>query len=239
VYGGNVLLAGTFTGNVRVVASDHVTLAEGTVIHGSFDYNAPQEADIPASAAVDGGTHYVGSASFLPTAEEARTFAIAGLGIFFLVRLVAAILAAGLVAGLFPEYAHRITEEAFGHSIKRFIIITLLGFAVIIATPVLLLLLVISFVGIGIAALLGALYILLLMLAYLYAGVLVGSAFMRTLMKREDVTWKGTVLGMTILGLIGLAPVFGTLVVFVLSSAALGAMVIVFYTFAFGRGEHV
>lgn len=234
VYGSNVLLAGEFGGNVRVVASDHVTLAEGTVIHGSFDYNAPQEAGIPASAVIDGGANYVGSSSFLPTPQEASTFALAGIGIFFVVRLVAAMLAAGLVAGLFPEFGGRIAEEALTRGPRHFVLLALLGVAVILATPVLLLLLVASFVGIGIAALVGALYILLLLLAYLYAAVLTGSAFMRTVMKRNDVTWKGAVLGMVILGLVGLAPFLGLAVAFILSSAALGAILSIFYRFTFG-----
>lgn len=235
VYGANVLLSGEFAGNVRVVASDHVTLAEGTVIHGSFDYNAPQEAGIPASAVIDGGANYVGSSSFLPTAEEAKTFALAGIGIFFIVRLVAAILAAGLVAGLFPEFGRLVAEEALTRGVKRFALLALLGFGVIAATPMLLLLLVASFVGIGIAALIGALYLLLLLLAYLYAAVLTGSLLMRVLLKRKDVTWKGAVLGMFALGLIGVLPALGLFIAFVLSSAALGAILVVFYRFVFGQ----
>ena len=232
-YGANILLSGEFDGNVRVVASDHVTLAEGTIIHGTFDYNAPQEVSIPASAVIDGGANYIGSSSFLPTAQEAETFALAGIGIFFIVRLVAAILAAGLVAGLFPVFGQRVAEEALMRGPKRFLLLALLGFAVIAATPVLLLLLVASFVGIGIAALIGALYLLLLLLAYLYAAVLTGSALMRALLKRTDVTWKGAVLGMLALGLIGVIPALGLFIAFALSSAALGAILVIFYRFAF------
>ena len=233
IYGGSVVLGGEFNGNVRVFASDHLSLAEGTIIHGTLDYNAPQEAGIPPSALIDGGTNYVGSSSFLPTAEEARTFAIAGLGIFFAVRLAAAMLAAGLIAGLFPVFARRVVEETLTRSIRHFVLRALLGLCVFVVTPFLLLLLVVSFVGIGIAALLGALYVLLLLLAYLYAAVLVGSAVMRTVMKRQDVTWKGAVLGMGILGIIGLAPFLGFVIAFILSSAALGSMLVIFYRFAF------
>lgn len=239
VYGGSVSLAGTFTGNVRVVASDHVSLAEGTVIMGTFEYNAPQEAGIPPTAVIEGGANYVGSASFLPTAEEAQTVAIAGLGLFFAVRLVAAILAAGLVAGLFPAFTRALSAQVFDRSFKRSVLLTLLGFSVIVATPVLILLLVVSFVGMGIAALIGALYILLLLLAYLYASVLIGAVFMRTVMKRPEVTWKGAVLGMFLLGLIGIIPIIGSLLAFVLSSLALGAMLVIFYRFAFGKDQEL
>lgn len=237
LYGGTVLLAGTFNGDVRVFASDHVTLAEGTVIHGAFNYNAPQEAGIPASAVIDEGTTYVGSSSFLPTEEEARTFAIAGIGIFFLVRMVAAMLAAGLVAGLFPVFALRICETALVHSPKQSFILTLLGGAVIIGTPLVLVLLVISFVGMGIAALVGSLYLLSLLLSYLYAGVLLGYAFMRVVLKRKEITWKGALVGMVLLTCIGLIPYVGMLIVFTLSCMALGALFQVCYRFLFSHSR--
>lgn len=233
-YGNSVALSGVFEGDVRVTASDQVTIAEGTVIRGSLEYNAPQEAFLPESAVVEGGVRYVGSASFLPTKEEAETFALAGIGIFFLVRLVAAMLAAGLAVGLFPEFARRVTEAATSRSPKRFAMLTLLGFATVVATPVLIILLLASFVGVGIAALISAFYVLLLMLAYLYAAVLVGSLFARFVLKRPGVSWRSAAFGMLVLYLIGLIPA-GFVVSLIFAAAALGAIVATFYKFAFGR----
>ncbi|MGB4076167.1 MAG: hypothetical protein WBK28_00485 [Minisyncoccia bacterium] len=237
IYGENVTLGGEFSENVRVIASGQVSLQEGTLIHGVFEYNAPQEASIPEGARVDGGVRYIGSASFLPTAEEAKTFALAGIGIFFLVRLVAAMLAAGLLTGLFPEFARRIVHESIGRSPRRFLLLALLGFATVVATPVLILLLLASFVGIGIAALIGALYVLMLMLTFLYAGVIAGSVFARVLLKRPGVSWRSAAFGILILYLLGLMPLVGLLAYFVLASAALGAMLVTFHRFALGRGE--
>ena len=235
VYGGTIVLSGVFEGDVRVTASDSVRLTEGTSIRGVLEYNAPQEAAIPESAQIDGGVRYVGSASFVPTAEEAKTFALAGLGIFFLVRLVAAMLAAGLAVGLFPEFARRVTHEATGRSLKRFFMLVLLGFAAVVATPVLILLLLASFVGIGIAALLGATYVLMLMLGYLYAGVLVGSLFARYALKRPGVSWRSAAFGILVLYVIGLLPVIGILISSIVAAAALGAIIATFYKFSFGR----
>lgn len=237
VYGANVTLAGEFAGDVRVVASDHVTLGEGTVIHGAFEYNAPQEAGIPASATVAGGVSYIGSSSFLPTAAEAKTFALAGVGIFFLVRLVAALLAVGLLTGLFPEFARRVAEEALVRSGKRVITLMLIGIGVIVLTPVLIVFLLASFVGIGLAALVGASYILLLLLSYAYAAVIAGATLMRLIFKRRDVPWKGAVLGMALLYVLGLVPGLGLVITFILSAIALGSLVSLFYKFAFNRSS--
>ncbi len=237
VYGAGVLLSGTFTGDVRIYASDHVTLAEGTVIHGSLKYNAPQQAEIPTSAVVDGGVAYTGSSSFLPTTQEAQTFAAAGAGVFFVVNIIAALLAAGLLAGVLPLFARRIADRVLTFSLRRFILVALLGFATLVATPVLILLLIVSFVGIGVAIVLAAGFALLCVLSYLYAAVLAGSALARTFQKRQTVLWRDAVIGMLALQLIGIIPGLGTLVVMVLSAAAAGAIVSIGFSFAFSSDD--
>jgi hypothetical protein len=237
VYGGTIFLSGEFAGDVQVVASDHVTLGDGTVIRGALEYNAPQEAGIPASAVIEGGVRYTGSSAFLPTAEEAQTFALAGLGVFFLVRLLASALAAGLLAGLFPLFVRLVAGEAVMHSPARFALLALLGLALLVGVPILLVFLVASFVGIGIAALLGAAYLLALLVSYLLAAIMAGALVMRLLFKRWSVSWKAALLGMLVLYLLGLVPVFGALVSFIFSLCALGALCVVCFRFA-SRSAH-
>lgn len=237
IYGGSVYLSGEFTGDVYIVASDTVTLGEGTRIQGVLEYNAPQEAGIPASAEIGGGVRYTGSSSFLPTAEEARTLAIAGVGVFFLVRLAAAALAAGLLIGLFPALARSVVREAVGGSTRRFALLALLGAAILAATPLLMLLLTASFVGIGIAALIGSAFLLLILVSYLYAAALAGALLSGLIMKRRSVSWKSAMLGMGALYLAGLIPVLGFLAAFVLLAAAFGALVAVAYRAAFAAPQ--
>ncbi|MDP3402439.1 MAG: polymer-forming cytoskeletal protein [bacterium] len=235
VYGAQVYLSGTFEGNVEVTASDRLTLLEGTIINGSLRYNAPQEAAIPASASIRDGVTYTGASSYLPTVEQAQTFAIAGASVFFLVRILAVLIAAALLAGLFPVFAQAVADRALSRSPGRFALLVLLGFAVVFATPVFIFILLVSFVGIGVAFLLLALYSLLLMLGYLYAGVLAGAALGRGLMKREVVTWKLAILGMLVLYLVGTVPVVGSILTFILFLAATGTIVMLAHRFAFGR----
>lgn len=235
IYGANVYLSGTFDGEVNVVASDSVTLGEGTVIRGALKYNAPQEAAIPASATVEGGVAYTGSFAYLPTNEEARTFALAGASILFVVQIVAALIAVGLLAGLFPAFTRALIDKALVRSPRRFVLRALLGFALLIATPVFILLLALSFVGLGVAFVLGLLYLLLLVLGYLAAGILAGALLSRLVLKKPYVSWRGAVLGMLALHLIGLLPTIGFLVTFFLSLVAMGALLLIFYRFAFAR----
>jgi hypothetical protein len=239
IYGADVSLAGQFNGDVEVVSSDRVTLAEGTVIHGVFKYNAPQQADIPASAHIDGGVNYIGAATWLPTEQQAKTFATAGIWVFWLVRITAALVATGLIAGLFPVFADRVVETTLRKSPERLMLMTLLGFAGFIATPVLVILLVVSFVGIGIALILLAAYALFLLLSYVYASVLAGAIIMRYVRRRSAVypriTWRVAILGVLALYLIGVIPYIGIIIRLVLCAAAGGALLSLFYRFAFRR----
>ncbi len=235
IYGADVTLGGTFNGNVEVVAADKVTLAPGTIIHGTFQYNAPQQADIPSSIVIDGGVNYIGSAAFLPTVQQAKTFATAGVLVFLLVRIIAAVVAAGLIAGIFPVFTDRMVEITFTHSLERYILLTLLGFASFIALPVLLLVLLVSFVGIGLALIIGAAYILFLLLAYVYAAVLAGAAIIRIFQKKTHVSWRGAILGVLALYVIGIIPILGFVLKVILMATAGGAMLTLFYLFAFRR----
>ncbi|HYF29254.1 MAG TPA: hypothetical protein VEA36_02725 [Candidatus Paceibacterota bacterium] len=239
VYGGAVYLAGEFLGDVEVTASDRLMLAEGTRIHGTLRYNTPQQAGIPASAIIDGGVEYTGGSSYLPTVEEAKRFAVAGAGVFFVASVIAAVIAAGLLAGLFPGLSERVTERTLAPSPRRFVLHTLLGFAIVVAAPVLILFLLLSFVGTLVALMLALAYVFLLILGYLYAGIIAGAALARGLFKRSSVSWRFAVLGMFVLYVIGVIPVFGKLVILVLSSAAIGAIAIIAYRFAFPRADDI
>ena len=237
IYASDITLSGDFKGDVTLVASDHITLSDDTHIHGVLKYNAPQQIVIPATVTIDGGASYIGSSSFLPTTQEAHTFAVAGASILFVVHLIAVLILAGLLAGLFPDLTDSIVTRALSHSTRRFTLLSLLGFALIVATPVLILILLLSFVGIAVAFLLIALYALFFMLAYVYAGVLAGAVLARALMKRSVITWKEAVIGTLVLYVIGIVPILGPLVKFILIMAAGGSIASIAYVFAFRRTQ--
>lgn len=236
-YGADIYLSGSIKGDVKVIASDKIFIAEGTHIEGTLSYDAPQEVSVPATATITGGVTYTGSSAFLPTNEEAKRFAIAGAGVLLVVRIIAIVIAAGLVVGLFPFLASMVVERSMLHSPRRSVLYALLGFATIVVTPVLVLFLLISFVGIALGVLLSALYVFLLLLAYLYAGLIAGAALYRAVFKKEHITWRTAVLGTLALYAVSAVPVFGLLIVCVLTCAALGALIAITYQAAFGRTD--
>jgi hypothetical protein len=232
IYGSDVTIGGTYDGDVTVTVSDRLTVKDGTVIHGMLRYDAPAEAALPDTAVVDGGVRYTGT-SYLPTAAEARTFAIAGMGAFILVRVLAGLIAAGLLAGLFPAFTNLVAERALPSRASRAFLAALLGFAIMVATPILLLLLAISFAGIGVALVVGAAYVLLMMLGYLYAGIIVGAALARAVVKRPVVSWRDALIGTLVLYAATALPVLGWVLLFLVWALATGCIALIAFRFAF------
>src|SRR3989344_426439 len=236
VYSNDVFLSGEFSGDVSIVAGGPGGRPQGTVDRGELSYEAPETAQIPSSAMIAGGTEYI-NASYLPDAGTSRILAFASVGVFLLIRILGALILAGLLAGLFPDLARAVTERVYTGRVRSIFLTALLGFATLVAMPILFVLLALTFVGVGVALLLFVAYALLVALAFVYAGILLGTMFVRRFVKRDEILWHDGVLGMLALSLIALVPVIGWLVVLFLSAFTAGALLLLFFHFAFPQEE--
>ncbi len=236
IYGNTIELGGVFAGDIRIVASGRITLAENTVIEGALDYQAPEEAGVPESAHIRDGVRYTG-ASYLPTTEEARAIALASFGIFVFVKILGALILAGLIAGLFPTFATMVATRTFSDPARRRLLNLLLGFAILVATPVLVILLSITFVGLGLAVLLGTLYLLLGLLSGVYAGIIIGALLSKLLFKRTELRASDAVLGMLVMCVVWSIPVVGWLAISLLATYTLGLLTLLAFRFAFPKEE--
>jgi len=238
IYGNNVSLAGNFTSDVTVVASGRVKVSSDTVIRGKFSYESPETAIIPASARIIGGTTYT-NISYLPDAGTSRALAIASVGFFLFIRIVSLIILAGLLAGLFPRLAETVVKRAYTKRIRDILLTLLFGFALLVATPILIIILSLTFVGISIALLILIAYAFIMLLSLIYAGILLGGIFVRFLTKREPILWHDGVLGMLILSLISLIPYVGVFVLLFISIFAMGALLCIFFDSAFPHESQI
>lgn len=237
IYGNNIFLAGDFLHDVTIFASGRVTLAASTTISGVLSYEAPEPATIPSSARVAGGIQYT-NASYLPDIGTSRILLLLNIGFFLFVRVLGALLLAGLLAGLFPRLAERVVDRAYAPRKRSILLTMLLGFAIFVATPIFSVLLLLTFVGSGLAILLGIVYMLLMLLSMLYAGILLGGIFARSYARRDTVLWRDGALGMLALSLITLIPVVGAVIVFLLMLFVAGALLQISFHFAFsGEGQ--
>lgn len=237
IYGNNISLDGNFAGNVDIVASGKITLTASTTIAGKLSYQAPEPALIPESAVIIGGVEYT-SASYLPDAGTSRILAVMSIGFFLFVRILGALILTGLLAGLFPRLAEAVAERAYTARPSRILLTILLGFAVFVVTPVLLLILALTFVGIGLALLMFIAYSFIVFLSLAYAGILLGSLFSRRYMNRENVLWHDGVFGMLALSLVALVPYIGVFIVLLLTMFTSGALLLIFFNFAFPHEEN-
>lgn len=234
IYGNTVTLGGVFAGDVRVVALDRLALLPGTIVHGTLEYQAPIPAAIPPSATVAGGVRYT-AASYLPGTGISKTLALVSIGVFLLARVVASVILAGILAGLFPRLAERVVDEGYGRSVRHLLLVTLLGFAAFVATPILALLLLLTLVGGAVALLLGIAYALLVLLALAYAGITLGGVFARRVLARREVLWRDGALGALALSVVALIPVVGLAILLMLASFAAGALLSIAFRFAFSN----
>lgn len=237
IYGNTVRLAGDFADDVTIISSGSITLAASTTIHGRLSYESPEPAAIPSSAKLLGGVSYK-NASYLPSANTSRALAFVSIAVFLLVRVLGALILAGLLAGLFPKLAEEVADRAHTGRVRSILLTTLLGFSALVVTPVLFVILALTFVGAGLALLLFVLYALLIVLSVVYAGILVGSIFVRRFEKRTNVLWRDGVLGMLALSLITLLPIFGPVIVLLFMTFTAGTLVSIAFHAAFPRDDH-
>ncbi|MFZ2167530.1 MAG: hypothetical protein WAV50_01520 [Minisyncoccia bacterium] len=237
IYGNNIMLGGDFAGDVSIIAGGRLALAASTTIRGKLSYEAPDLAVIPPSATIDGGVSYT-NASYLPDIGTSRTLAFLSVGLFLVARIIGALILAGLLAGLFPKFAGTIIGSVRGMRLRDMLLALLLGFAIFVATPIVIVLLSLTFVGIGLALLLSILYALLILLALAYAGITTGGVLAQRFMKREQVLWHDGVTGMAALSLLALVPFVGMPIVLLLMLFSIGILLQMFFHFAFPHEEY-
>jgi hypothetical protein len=216
VTAGVLSLGGPITGNADLKANDSFTFGTTATIGGYLHYSAPEAATI-RDGAVAGGVKYTESP--VPQKGVGAILALF-FGIFFLIKLCGYMIGSAVAVVAFPKCSHTVMTRA----VTRFGSALLLGFAVLIATPVLVILLMITLIGIVPALFILFAYLALLVVAKIYAGILVG-AFLSNWWKGEIRTnWKWALLGTFILVLIGVLPFFGPIVSFIFLIASLGAL---------------
>lgn len=232
IYANNVALDGTFDGDVTIYSSGHIALAPDTIIRGSLRYEAPEAASIPGTALIEKGVTFT-NASYLPDPGTSHLLAFMSIGFFIIARILSAIILAGLLAGLFPRFADTVIDRVQIVRARASILTFLLGFAVFVATPIVIALLLLTFVGVGIAAVLALLYALLLLLSFVYAGITIGGIIVRRFTDRTHTAWHDGVLGMAVLSLITLVPYVGFPIVIIMTLLMLGALLQLVFAFAF------
>ena len=218
--GGRIRLTGTVGGDVEL-AGRYISLAPTARIGGKLIYHSRSEATISPDAVVTGGIERREIERFEPSVGK-----IIGLGIGAWITIVVGLtLLSLLFHGAVPALAASATRTVSARPWPSFG----LGFALLIAIPVAANILLFTVVGIPLALLFFALFAVLLASAVVIAGYWTGSTIARRFnwLREDEGLFRRSLwslIGLVVLGIVGLIPFLGFLVLGVALSLGLGAV---------------
>ena len=221
VFGGEVTINGPIKGDVIIRFAKKITLGEDAVITGRFTYSAPEELQIPEGVVIGGEVTRIESPFTKFERKDVRNiFAFLLFG-KFLIMLVTGVLAVLVF--------RRFSEMVGGMALASFWKHALIGFVSLIVVPIAAIILFTTILGSYIGFLLFSAYILTLLVAKVFAGIVVGALLSKWIKKEVIVNWKWAVLGIALLQLLVLIPILGPLIALVVGMASFGTVLVLIY----------
>lgn len=205
-WGGSFLVNGSMDGDVNIYTGDDcgrsacVTVGPSAVIKGNLTYAAAQEANVDPNAKISGT---VTRKDITQQAAAAKKFVQEFVTFGRLWNLFSSLVVGLLIALLLPKTVRTVGETM----LKRVGASMGWGALLFFATPVALIMLAVTLIGIPLALILGALYVLGLYVSQIFLGYVVGNALIKKLrksapdMKPIAVVWP-TLLGIVIVSLV-------------------------------------
>lgn len=213
--GGRVVITGVVNGNVELWA-DEIVIEETAVISGNLHYKSSHEASIASGARIDGEVRHT------PLEVDVRpvvaSVIFAGLAI-----LLSIIITAVVLYLLFPDYSLRASQ-----SLRNEPWLSLgVGLAVFAGVPLLGVILFSTALGVWLALMLLAIYLVMLLAGYFVGALFVGNAGLDLLRKTEvSKALRAIALAIAIfaLAVFNLVPLLGSLVNWAVMLAGIGAL---------------
>ena len=212
-----VIIAGEIMGEVEIMAEE-VEILSDAVIHGPLTVQSPNPPEIAAGARILGEVNHIPMPE-IDYAPVAKLMLL--IGVIYMLGLILT----GIVYFLmFPKFS-----ISTGRQIEQNPLITLgLGFVVLLLTPLVIVLLLSTGVGILLGAVVAAAYIVMVVLGGMTGVIYVSDVTLRRLFNKEAAS-KGvmvaTLIGaFVLLGMVQIIPFIGSLVVLLLIVMGIGAL---------------
>ena len=214
----SVSVAGEVDGDVRIAART-IEILPTARIKGDLVYTSGKPARIDPGAQIQGRVTYTKSVLAERTGRIGRV-----VGAVVRIALLAGVIVCGVVLLLlFPGFAVSAARTIRSDPWKSLG----LGFLLLIVTPIVGIILVITIIGIPVGLALGALYMVALLLGYLTAAVFLGELGARLIGRGPELPTGGRVLALVLslvaLALVWLIPVVGGIVALLAVVIGLGA----------------
>ncbi|MFQ5937096.1 MAG: polymer-forming cytoskeletal protein [Acidiferrobacterales bacterium] len=212
---GSIVVAGRVDGDVELL-SDALEILPSARVTGNLVYRGRREAKISRGARIDG------ELSYQPLAVSTRgpaPWRSAGIVV------LASLMLTGIVLFLcFPSFAVRAARTVETHPWQSLG----LGLAVLVAGPIVAILLMVTIIGIPLAIILIALYVVFLIAGYLTGVLYVSDVGLRWALDSPrpstGVRVVSIIAGVLALGIVGLIPLIGGLVALLVLLVGLGAL---------------
>lgn len=208
---GQLAISGPVGGNVKVSVGQ-LNLEDGARIRKNLEYRSENEVRISGRAKVEGQTKKY--APLKPKSSPVARFF--GWLMSFLSMLVVGLIA----AAVFPKPLRRTEEALAGRAWPSLGI----GFAVLFLTPIVLVLLLVTVIGIPLALILTAGYLVSIYTAQIFTAAVVGETALARAGSGAHRPEAGVAVGVAALSLVKLVPVIGPLATFFAMMFGLGAI---------------
>lgn len=227
IKGSDVVLAGEFAGGVRIEARHLEVLADARII-GDLEYTSPYPATIHPDATITGEENYTISNPWwgskngkLDAGELLLGATIAFIAIVFSVA-VTSLIVSGFLPNTYAETPNIIRTQ--------FLKCLAIGLLFVLVTPLLLMLLVISVIGIPLAIIFFFAYVLMFFIGFFASVMLFADSFYTHFRKAESKSMLAHVVSVVIVTLLitlfSQLPIFGTLFIILLTLSGIGAVVL-------------
>ncbi len=220
VGGGEVIINGKIDGPVTIEA-DNVEIGTSAEINQGIKYTSPKEANIDDNATILGEVEF--NQQSVNVSKSATKEVLIGIfSLLFLMKLLTIIATLLVLIYLFRNIIKVTTKE----SLDEFWSSLGIGFAALFLTPILIVILAATMIGLYLAGILLVAYILLIIISSILANIAFGSWLMKVIKKKDKylISWQEITLGVVVLSLIAFIPVLGGLVCFVFMLISLGAL---------------
>lgn len=215
IAGGEIVINGAIEGDVEVWADEKLIFGPESRVSGTITHYGRREAIIQEGA-------QVGTIDFRMTEEESYAGIGKFLTAFFFIKIAALLIAALILLRLFGKTSHSLITTSLQNPWKSLGI----GFLGMIVIPLVAILLMVTVIGFYAGILFLLWFIFAMLMAGVFAVLLIGSLLERWIMKKEEVelSWQTALWGVFAGGVLTLIPFIGWLIMFIFYLISFGAL---------------
>lgn len=226
VAGGEISLNGSVIGSIDVVAEDGLKVGPGARIEQRLKYSGYSEAEVADGAQVNQGVEFVKLERMQANVGREKKKIVGGalagiLGIAWILQVLMMLTAALVAIYGVNKFSVKLIDSAMkdvGGNMLR-------GFAFLILMPIAIFVIAATVLGIPLAILAGTVYALMIMLAKIFAGILLGMWIYKFASKEKvKLDWKVALVGVLAIEILTLIPFLGWLATFLVFCTVLGAI---------------